>query len=86
MAWIADDVQFRDKLGYWFGCGSTQCLITGYDAEEEAFGLIDGYEPEPWHFVGSYGRCRVYRGMGDLGPGANTTAWIVDNIMDTCWN
>ena len=46
-----------------------------------AFDLIGGYKLDPWHFMGSYGRCRVYQSMGDLGPGDNSTEWIIDKII-----
>ena len=76
---------YQNKAGYWFGCGPTQCLQTGYRSEESAISKIDGYKKGEYSYLGSYGRCDVYQALdGKMSAGDISPARVVARMQKRC--
>jgi len=69
---------WQNSSGYWFACGPTQCLASGYDDPEKAFELVTGRNDGSYAHIGDYGRCRVFQAQRETESYENSARRAID--------
>lgn len=75
---------YQNNSNYWFGCGPVQCTWSGYKDRDRVFDLISSPKNGGWRDLGSYGRCRVYQGRGELSAGDHNGSWVARQAEKNC--
>lgn len=77
---------YQNKAGFWFGCGPSQCLLSGWDTYPEAFEHVvpARLEEGDWQRLGTSGRCTFYQGEGELESYDRQPERIMRSARDDC--
>lgn len=75
---------YQNDAGYWFGCGPVQCINSGDGTEAKAKTYLAQSWHGSFHFIGSYGRCKVYSGNGSLTAGDNSPNRLMSIAEGKC--